>query len=115
MTFGQVSIYLFLIRILMDPLLKCLERLQKRQEVRFWIKNQDMSFAEARLYLELTKKHFSRLVRSGVVPYHKPKRKARYFNKKELNVWLVRICFRPESETEKAMGQHFIKIRRVRL
>jgi|GEM_PF-1434200 len=99
----------------MDPLLNCLERLSKRQEVRFWIKNQNMSFGEARLFLELTKKHFARLVRSGVVPYHKPNRKARYFNKRELDFWLVRICFHPATEIEKETACHFIKIRRVRL
>lgn len=99
----------------MDKRFLCLERLTKRQEVRFWIREADMSFGEAHLFLELTKKHFTRLIKSGTVPFHKPKRKPRYFNKKELNVWLVRICFNPESEIEKETAEHFIKIRRVRL
>lgn len=99
----------------MDQLLICLERLKRRHEVRFWIKKPDMSFGEARLFLELTQKHFSLLVRSGIVPYHKTGRKARYFNKEELNIWLVRICFHPESEIEKETAVHFLKIRRVRL
>jgi hypothetical protein len=99
----------------MDPLLKCLERLGRRQEVRFWIKSPNMSSGEARLFLELTKKHFLLLVRSGIVPYHWPGRKARYFNKEELNLWLVQICFHPESEIEKETAEHFIKIGRVRL
>jgi hypothetical protein len=115
MTFGQVSIYQFLNPLKMDEKLFCLDRLRRRQEIRFWIRKPDMSFGEARLFLELTKKHFARLIKNGIVPYHKPVRKARYFNKTELNNWLVNICFNPESEPERKTAEHFIKRGRVRL
>jgi hypothetical protein len=99
----------------MDKRLLCLKRLAKRHEIRFWIRKSDMSPAEARLFLEMTKKHFSRLVRNKVVPFHKVSRKGKYFNKKELNIWLVRICFDPESEIERHTAEYFIKRGRVRL
>jgi hypothetical protein len=98
----------------MDKLLKCLDRLNRRQEVRFWIKNPDMNFNEGRLYLELTKKHFSRLVKNGLVPFKK-KGRTRYFNKFRLNLWLVQICFVPDNELERQTAEHFIKRGRVRL
>src|ERR1035437_1368924 len=98
----------------MDELLKCLDRLNRRHEVRFLIKNPDMNFVEARFFLELTKKHFARLVRSGVVPYKK-KGRTRYFNKNRLNLWLVQICFMPDSAVERQTAEHFIKRGRVRL
>jgi len=99
----------------MDEKLICLERLKKRHELRFWIKGQNMSFAEARLFLEVTKASLTRLVKLGVVPFHKLKRKARYFNKMELNLWLVQICFHPKSEIESQTAERFIKSKRVRL
>lgn len=98
----------------MDALLKCLDRLNRRREVRFWIPNPDMNFVEARFFLELTHRHFSGLVRNGFVPYKK-KGRARVFNKTRLNLWLVQICFMPDSETERQIAEHFIKIRRVLL
>ena len=98
----------------MDALLQCLDRLNRRREVRFCIPNPDMNFTEARFFLELTHRHFSLLVRNGLVPYKKIGR-ARVFNKNRLNLWLVQICFLPDSETERQIADHFIKIRRVRL
>ena len=78
------------------------------------IKNPEMNFAEARLFLELTKKHFARLVKNGLVPYKK-KGRTRYFNKERLNLWLVQICFMPDNEMEGQTAEHFIKRGRVRL
>jgi hypothetical protein len=98
----------------MDELLKCLERLDRRKEVRFLIENPDMNFVEARFFLELTHRHFSGLVRNGLVPYKK-KGRTRCFNKDRLNLWLVQICFMPDSEMERQMAEHFIKRGRVRL
>ena len=98
----------------MDALLKCLDRLNRRREVRFLIKNTDMNFVEARFFLELTHRHFSGLVRNGLVPYKK-KGRIRYFNKTRLNLWLVQICFMPDSDMERQMAEHFIKRGRVRL
>ncbi len=94
--------------------MKCLDRLNRRREVRFWIKSQDMNFREARFFLELTHRHFSRLVKNGLIPYQK-KGRTRYFNKTRLNLWLVQICFIPDSEMERQVAEHFIKIGRVRL
>jgi len=99
----------------MDKLIMCLERLKNRREVRFWIKGPEMSFKEARFFLELTHAHFLRLVRNGDVPFHKAKGKARIFHKTELNLWLVQICYWPKSEIERQTAEHFIKIKRVRL
>jgi hypothetical protein len=101
----------------MDKFLNLLERLNRRQEARFWIKNRDMNFAEARLFLELTHRHFSALVRAGMVPYRREKGRGRprVFNKIVLNLWLVQICFMPLSGDESHLGKHFIKIRRVKL
>jgi len=99
----------------MDKRLLCLERLTKRHEIRFWIRKPDMSSGEARLFLEMTQKHFSLLVRSHVVPFHKASRKGKYFNKKELNIWMVKICFDPASEIERHTAEYFIKRGRVRL
>jgi hypothetical protein len=98
----------------MDELLKCLDRLNRRHEVRFWIKNSDMNFKEARFFLELTHRHFSILVRNGLVPFQK-KGRTRYFNKNRLNLWLVQICFVPDSELERKTGEHFVKLGRVKL
>jgi hypothetical protein len=98
----------------MDEISKCLERLNRRREVRFWIKDPAMNFKEARFFLELTHRHFSGLVKSGLVPYQKIGRK-RYFNKARLNLWMVQICFMPDDEVEQQIADHFIKIKRVML
>ena len=99
----------------MDIRLLCLERLRKRKEVRFWIRKHDMNFGEARLFLELSKAHLRMLVKNGEVPYRKSGRKARIFNKTVLNIWMVKICFEPESETERQTAEYFIKRGRIRL
>jgi hypothetical protein len=97
-----------------SQLLMCLDRLNRRQEVRFWIPNPDMNFVEARFFLELTHRDFSGLVRNGLVPFRK-KGRARIFNKNRLNLWLVQICFMPDNEMEQQIAEHFIKRGRVRL
>jgi predicted XRE-type DNA-binding protein len=99
----------------MDKRLLCLQRLTKRHEIRFWIRKPDMSSGEARLFLEISRKHFSLLVKNKIVPFHQVNRKGRSFNKRELNIWLVRICFDPGSEIERYTAEYLIKRGRVRL
>ena len=101
-------------KIGVSQLIMCLERLDRLKEVRFLIENADMNFVEARFFLELTHRQFSGLVKNGLVPYKK-KGIVRCFNKDRLNLWLVQICFMPDSEMERQIAEHFIKRGRVML
>lgn len=48
-----------------------------------------LNFEEARAFIKCSKSHLYKLTSSGEVPFYKPRGKALYFNKTELENWLL--------------------------
>ncbi|MFN8362023.1 MAG: helix-turn-helix domain-containing protein [Candidatus Kapaibacterium sp.] len=48
-----------------------------------------LNFEQARAFIKCSKSHLYKLTSSGEVPFYKPRGKALYFNKTELENWLL--------------------------
>lgn len=69
--------------------------LQEVQELKKLILEQSMlqkevlNFNEAAIYLEVSHSHLYKLTSTGKIPSYKPNGKKLYFNREELNEWLL--------------------------
>jgi hypothetical protein len=97
----------------MEELLKWLESYRNWFDYRLKMNGPDMNFGQTRLFLGVTKAHLRRLTKGKVIPFHNRYHKSRVFNKKELNLWMAKICLQPENQPEKETGEYFLKRKRV--
>lgn len=99
----------------MDEILKRLEIIEKHVLDRNLIMKEVLNFAEAAKYLELSHSHLYKLTSAGSIPFYKPNGKKLYFNRAELNEWLLRNRNNTNDEIEQQAADYLIKKGRVRL
>ena len=99
----------------MDEIIKRLEQLVlliKNQNIN---KKEVLNFRETCLYLELSHSHLYKLTSGGKIPHYKPNGKKIYFNRKELDVWLLRNRVNSIVEVEQQASDYLIKNGQVQL
>jgi excisionase family DNA binding protein len=99
----------------MDEILKRLEIIEKHVLDQNLILKQVLNFAEAAKYLELSHSHLYKLTSSGTIPFYKPNGKKLYFNRAELDEWLLRNRNSTKAEIEQRAADYLIKKGRVKL
>ncbi len=62
--------------------------------------NKPLSMQEAAEYLHVSKSYLYKLTSANRIPYYKPTGKLVYFDKKELDAWILHNRIRPQSEIE---------------
>jgi len=73
----------------MDEIIKRLERLERLIESQGITTKEVLNFNEACQYLELSQSHLYKLTSTGAIPHYKPNGKKIYFNRHELDGWLL--------------------------
>jgi len=99
----------------MDKIIKRLERLEWLIESQSIYTKEVLNFKEACQYLELSQSHLYKLTSSGAIPHYKPNGKKIYFNRKELNNWLLRNRASSIEEIEQQAADYLIKKGRVKI
>ena len=66
--------------------LESIERMLTEQNL---LKKEVLTFNEAAIYLEVSHSHLYKMTSAAVVPSYKPNGKKLYFNRKELDDWLM--------------------------
>lgn len=99
----------------MDEILKRLEIIEKHVLDQNLILKQVLNFAEAAKYLELSHSHLYKLTSGGNIPFYKPNGKKRYFNRVELDEWLLRNRNCTQEEIDQKAADYLIKKGRVKL
>lgn len=99
----------------MDEILKRLEIIEKHVLDQNLILKQVLNFAEAAKYLELSHSHLYKLTSAGNIPFYKPNGKKLYFNRAELDEWLLRNRNNTQDEIEQQAADYLIKKGRVKL
>ena len=66
-----------------------LDRIEKMLTEHNMLKKEVLNFNEAAIYLEVSHSHLYKLTSTGKIPVYKPNGKKLYFNREELNVWLL--------------------------
>ena len=110
-----MSIYLFQNIIAMDEILKRLEIIEKHVLDRNIILKNVLNLNEACTYLELSQSHLYKLTSTGSIPHYKPNGKKLYFNRAELDQWLMRNRSTTQDEIEQQAADYLIKKGRVKL
>ena len=99
----------------MKEILKRLEIIEKHVLDRNLILKNVLSFNEACQYLELSQSHLYKLTSAGSIPHYKPNGKKLYFNRAELDEWLLRNRNTTKNEIEQQAADYLIKKGRVKL
>ena len=98
-----------------DNILEKLERIEKLLETQQAMQKQVLNFNDACIYLELSQSHLYKLTSTGSIPHYKPNGKKLYFNRQELDNWLLRNRSNSIDEIEQEAANYLIKKGRVQL
>ena len=79
------------------------------------LKKEVLSFNEAAIYLEVSHSHLYKMTSTGVIPSYNPNGKKLYFNRKELDSWLLSNRQSSQEEIEQQAANYLIKKGRVEL
>ena len=108
MTFGQKSFTNFQTHNKMEEILKRLEIIEKHVLDQNLILKNVLNFNEACKYLELSQSHLYKLTSAGSIPHYKPNGKKLYFNREELDQWLLRNRNATNDEIEQQAADYLI-------
>jgi len=92
-----------------------LNRIEKLLMEQQTMQKQVLNFKEACAYLELSQSHLYKLTSTNSVPHYKPNGKKIYFQREELDNWLLRNRMNPLDEIEQQAADYLIKKGRVTL
>ena len=96
-------------------ILSKLERIEKLLETQQAMQKQVLNFNDTCIYLELSQSHLYKLTSTGSIPHYKPNGKKLYFNRQELDNWLLRNRSNSIDEIEQEAANYLIKKGRVQL
>ena len=96
-------------------ILEKLERIEKLLETQQAMQKQVLNFNDACIYLELSQSHLYKLTSTGSIPHYKPNGKKLYFNRQELDNWLLRNRSNYIDEIEQEAANYLIKKGKVQL
>ncbi|MBK5214894.1 MAG: helix-turn-helix domain-containing protein [Flavobacteriaceae bacterium] len=99
----------------MDEILERLKIIEKHVLDRNIILKNVLNLNEACKYLELSQSHLYKLTSTGSIPHYKPNGKKLYFNREELDQWLMRNRNTTQEEIEQQAADYLIKKGRVKL
>jgi len=99
----------------MDNIILRLERIEKMLKTQQTMQKQVLNFNEACTYLELSHSHLYKLTSTCAVPHYKPNGKKIYFQKQELDTWLLRNRLDSKDEIEQKAADYLIRKGRVQL
>lgn len=99
----------------MDEVLNEIKELKRLIVEQGLLQKEVLNFNEAAVYLEVSHSHLYKLTSSGAIPAYKPNGKKLYFNRKELDEWLLSNKQVSVDEIEQQASEYLMKKGRVRL
>ena len=99
----------------MDEILERLKIIEEHVLDRNIIVKNVLRFNEACKFLELSQSHLYKLTSTGTIPHYKPNGKKIYFNRAELEQWLLSNRVDSQDEIEQQAADYLIKKGAVKL
>lgn len=84
-------------------------QLDRIEEILNYQNLEPMDFESARNYIGISKSYLYKLTCKNQIPFYKPNGKKIYFEKGELNKWLLKNRIKPESEIEEEANKFIMK------
>ena len=98
-----------------DNVLSQLDRIEKMLQMQQAMQKQVLNFNDTCTYLELSQSHLYKLTSTGAIPHYKPNGKKLYFQREELDQWLLRNRVDSQDEVEQQAANYLISKGRVKL
>lgn len=95
----------------MEDLMKKLEEIESLILEQNLLQKKVLNMIEAGQYLGLSVSHLYKLTSAGSIPYYKPNGKKLYFNREELDNWLLRNRSMTKDEIESVAANYIMKNR----
>lgn len=92
-----------------EQILKEVQELKKLFLEQTLLQKEVLNFNEAAIYIEVSHSHLYKLTSTGKLPFYKPNGKKIYFNRKELNSWLLSNRQNSVSEVMEAAANFKLK------
>tara|TARA_R110002051_G_scaffold238501_1_gene299278 strand:- start:718 stop:1020 length:303 start_codon:yes stop_codon:yes gene_type:complete len=92
--------------------LNSIEKLLVEQQT---MQKQVLNFNETCKYLELSQSHLYKLTSTGAIPHYKPNGKKIYFNRTELDNWLLRNRIDSQYEIDQQAANFLINKGNIKL
>jgi len=92
--------------------LESIERMLNEQNM---LKKEVLSFNETATYLEVSHSHLYKLTSNGTLPFYKPNGKKLYFNRHELDRWLLSHRHDTLEEIQQQAADYLVKKGRIKL
>lgn len=92
-----------------------LEHLENMLSGQTMLKKEVLNFNEAALYLDVSHSHLYKLTSKGAIPAYKPNGKKLYFNREELNNWLLSNKLTTKDEIDTLADNYLIKKGKAKL
>ena len=96
-------------------IIKKLDSIEKMLTEQNMLRKDVLTFNEAAVYLDLSHSHLYKMTSTGVIPSYKPNGKKLYFNRKELDEWLLTNKQLSQDELQQQAADYIIKKGRVEL
>ena len=94
-------------------ILERLESIEKLLVEQQTLQKQVLNFNETCKYLELSQSHLYKLTSTAAIPHYKPNGKKLYFQREELDQWLLRNRMDSQDEIEQQAADYLIKKGRI--
>jgi len=114
MTFPEKSILNLTITEMDEQVLTEIRELKKLIYEQNMLQKEVLNFNEAAVYLEVSHSHLYKLTSTGTIPAYKPNGKKLYFNREELNRWLLSNRQASISDIEEEVSQFKLKSGRAK-
>lgn len=114
MTFPEKSIHNLIITEMDEQVLTEIRELKKLIFEQNMLQKEVLNFNEAAVYLEVSHSHLYKLTSTGTIPAYKPNGKKLYFNREELNGWLLSNRQASISDIEEEVSQFKLKSGRAK-
>ena len=98
-----------------EYLLEKLERIEQMLTEQNILRKDVLNFNEAAFYLGVSHSHLYKMTSTGGIPSYKPNGKKLYFDRHELDAWLLSNRKQSQKEVEQEAANYLIKEGRVRL
>lgn len=98
-----------------EKIFEKLENIERMLVEQNLLKKEVLNFSETAVYLEVSHSHLYKLTSSGVLPAYKPNGKKLYFNRKELDTWLLSNKQLSRDEIEAQANNYLMKKGRARI
>jgi excisionase family DNA binding protein len=92
-----------------NNILEKLNAIERKLDGLAALNKETLNFKEAAMYLDVSRSHLYKLTSAKEIPHYKPRGKQVYFEKRELDKWLLQNRQKTKAEIEQAAIDYVVR------